>query len=127
MPTLTYPSGRKATKQDRTEALERLREWLKDGDTLWFILRHRLASGMRRVYDVKQLEVDTSPHSTMRVGDRNIVRVSTLSWNIASACDFSWNEAHGGIKINGCGFSGEQEIADTVGRALGIKLRYETL
>ena len=106
-----------------------LREWLKNGDTLWFILRHRASSGMMRVYDVKQLEIESHREETEQGLNvrRDSVRVSTLSWNIASACDMLWNENHGGIRINGCGFSGEQEIADTVGRALGIKLRYETL
>lgn len=113
------------TKTDRAEAVTRLQDWLKDGDTLWFILRHRATSGMQRVYDVKQIEMrpstDTETYSQLRPS------VSTLSWNIAMACNFGWNEARGGIKINGCGFSGEQEIADAVGRKLGLKLRYETL
>lgn len=126
MPTLTYPSGRKATAQDRADALERLREWLKDGDTLYFILRHRASSGMSRIYDVKQIMA-----AEWRVENEELVyfrpRVSHLTWNIALACDFAWNESHGGIRINGCGFSGEQEIADTLGRKLGITLRHETL
>lgn len=123
---MKYPSGKLVTKQDREDAVERLRGWLKDGDTLWFILRHRAASGMQRVYDVKQLEVTRSYAAEGQQG-KDVVRVSTLSWNIAMACNYAWNETHGGIKVNGCGFSGEQEIADAVGRLLGIKLRYETL
>ena len=131
---MKYPSGKTVTKQDRAEALERLREWLKDGDTLWFILRHRAASGMQRIYCVKQFEghldkqdrVQTEQGLNVRE-DYISIRASDLTWNIASACEFGWNESHGGIKINGCGFSGEQEITDTVGRKLGIRLRYETL
>jgi len=114
---MRYPSGKAVTKTDRIEARERLKEWLKDGDTLWFILRNRSTSGMRRVYDVKELNVTPSGG----------IAVSTLSWNICLACNFSFNENYGGVVINGCGFSGEQEIADTVGRLLGVKLRYETL
>lgn len=115
-------------KADKQAATERLREWLKDGDTLWFILRHRSASGMQRTYSVKQLEVDTSSGSSLRVGDRNVVRASDLSSNIAMACGFGFADgAHYGVKVNGCGFSGEQDIADSVGSLLGINLRYETL
>jgi hypothetical protein len=44
----------KAEKQLKAAAaVVRLREWLKEGDTLYFILRHRSASGMQRVYSVK--------------------------------------------------------------------------
>lgn len=121
---MKYPSGRVV---DREDAKERLREWLKDGDTLWFILRHRSASGMRRVYDVKELTIESSLPAEGETHGKWSVRCSTLSWNIAMACDLGWNEAHGGIKINGCGFSGELDITDTVSRLLGIKLRYKTL
>lgn len=118
---MKYPSGKTVTKQDRIEAVARLKEWLKDGDTLWFILRHRAKSGMQRVYDVKQIE---------RHKDQSRPAVSTLSWNIALACNYSWSGTHGGVKVNGCGFSGEQDIADAVAHAIGLKsgqLRYETL
>lgn len=118
---MKYPSGKTVTKQDRIEAVARLKEWLKDGDTLWFILRHRAKSGMQRVYDVKQIkhyEYMTRPG------------VSTLSWNIALACNYSWDETHDGVNVNGCGFSGEQAITDSVAHAIGLKsgqLRYEAL
>jgi len=132
------------TKQDRTAATERLREWLKDGDTLWFILRHRSASGLQRVYSVKQLTTDIGSrdcayceggklfgdclkcHGTKSEPVYNTC-TSDLSSNIALACNFGFHSDHYGVKVNGCGFSGEHEIADTVGRLLGIKLRYETL
>lgn len=122
---MKYPSGKTVTKADREGAKERLSEWLQNGDTLWFILRHRSASGMQRVYDVKQFERPTA----VSEDNPNVLRlsVSTLSWNIAMACNLGWNELRGGIRINGCGFSGEQEITDTVSQILGIKLRYETL
>lgn len=45
---MKYPSGNTVTKTDRAEAAVRLKEWIKDGDTLWFILRHRSASGAGR-------------------------------------------------------------------------------
>lgn len=104
------------SKPDILAATERLREWLKDGDTLYFILRHRSASasGLQRIYSVKQFKL-------------NGLGVSDLSSNIAQSCGYAWSESHWGLKVNGCGFSGEQDIMDTVGRLLGIELRYETL
>ncbi len=103
-------------KADVKAAQDRLREWLKDGDTLWFIMRHRSASGMMRTYSVKQLECSDAK-----------VSASDLTSNIAQACGYGWSESYWGLKIQGCGFSAEQDISDTVGRLLGIKLRYETL
>lgn len=125
---MKYPSGKVVTKSDRTEATARLKKWLKkDGDTLWFILRNRSTSGMMRVYDVKELTIESSDPAEGETHGKWSVRCSTLSWNIAVACNYGWSETHGGVKIPGCGFSGEQEITDTVSRLLGIKLRYETL
>ena len=38
----------KHTKQDQADARERLLGWVKSGDTVYTILRHRAASGMSR-------------------------------------------------------------------------------
>lgn len=112
--------ARTFTKEDKAAAIERLKEWLKDGDKLYFILRHRSESGMSRIYSVK--------HFTPKaVVDQADMGVADLSSNIAMACEYAWVEPHWGVKVNGCGFSGEQDIADSVGRLLGMKLRYETL
>ena len=39
---------RHGTKQDQADARERLLGWVKSGDTVYTILRHRAASGMSR-------------------------------------------------------------------------------
>lgn len=39
---------KQAEEQERQEDLAKLREWLKPGDTLYTIVRHRAASGMSR-------------------------------------------------------------------------------
>lgn len=38
----------KARKQEQTEAIAKLREWLKPGDTVYTILEHVSSSGMSR-------------------------------------------------------------------------------
>jgi hypothetical protein len=38
----------KAQRAERTEAIERLREWVKPGDTVYTVLRHISRSGMQR-------------------------------------------------------------------------------
>ena len=116
------------TKQDKAAAIARLKEWLKDGDTLWFILRHRSASGMQRVYSVKQLEVEMTGVFASGPKATGKVNASDLSSNIGMACGYAWHKDWYGIKVNGCGFSGEQDIADAVAHVCGFEhLWYETL
>ena len=39
-------------KAEQEEAIARLRNWIRPGDTLYTVLRHRAASGMSRSIDV---------------------------------------------------------------------------
>jgi hypothetical protein len=48
----------KYSKSEVEESLARLREWLKPGDTVYTILRHRSASGMSREIGVTLLSND---------------------------------------------------------------------
>ena len=66
----------KAKQAERAEALERLREWVKPGDTLFTILRHVSRSGTQRTIDVVMISDD-------KLG--NGPEVSALGWNIAKA------------------------------------------
>ena len=111
----------KVTTKMKAECKARLAEWLKDGDTLWFIFAGRSASGMQRRYKIKELIPDATLASKIATGD--------LTFNVAAACGYGYTEKHGDneLTINGCGFSAEQDIADSVSRLLGVKLRYERL
>ena len=48
----------KAQQAEQTEALKRLRAWIKPGDTIHCVLRHVSRSGMLRVIDLLKVEDD---------------------------------------------------------------------
>ena len=72
----------------RDEAIARLRETLKPGDTVFTVLRSVSRSGMSRNIDLYKLEG----------GDR-----IWLSHLAARACDWSFNEKHECVRVGGCG------------------------
>ena len=49
----------KAQQAERDEAREKLRKWLKPGDTVYTVLRHVSRSGMMRTIQVIHLEGHT--------------------------------------------------------------------
>lgn len=73
----------KYSKQDREEALTRLREWIKPGDTVHTLLRHVSRSGMQREIGVVLLKdgIDLHPNHAVacvlgkRLGKRDGVIV----------------------------------------------------
>jgi hypothetical protein len=79
-------------KTEQQEAIKRLRSWIKPGDTLFTILRHRAASGMFRVIDVVSIH-----------GSRKKPRVSALGYNIALALGSGFDRKREGIRVSGCG------------------------
>lgn len=79
-------------KTEQQEAIERLRSWIKPGDTLFTILRHRSASGMSRVIDVVAVR-----------GTRKKPDVSAYGYNIALALGWGFDRKREGIRVGGCG------------------------
>jgi hypothetical protein len=86
-----------AKERDRDEAREKLREWIKPGDTVYCVLRHRSASGMSRVIDFKT--VDCSDQGAKRFPDR----VGHVGWLTAKATGYSYDQKREGVKVGGCG------------------------
>lgn len=78
----------KASKSEREEALARLREMVKPGDTLHTVLRHVSRSGMSRGIDVYKIE-----------GGEPI----WLSRLAAKAAGFTFDEKRECLKVGGCG------------------------
>ena len=78
---------KQAAINERTEALDRLREWIKPGDTVYCILRHRSSSGMSRRISF----------AISRCGE-----ISQVDWLIARALDYRIHQ-DGGLKVSGCG------------------------
>jgi len=78
----------KYSKREQQEAKNRLAQWVKPGDTIYTILRHRSASGMSRVVDLKKIEGS---------------EVSSLAYNVAIALGWSYDRDREGLKVGGCG------------------------
>lgn len=76
------------SKQDQRDAVARLREWVKPGDTVYCILRHVSSSGMSRVIDLKIIHDGAPLH---------------IGYNVAKALGMSWDDRRNGIKVGGCG------------------------
>lgn len=80
-------SAKKRTEQQ--EAIERLREWLKPGDTVYTIIRHVSRSGMQREISLKLLRRDGEvPYH--------------LDGNVALALGDRIGK-HDGVIVGGCG------------------------
>lgn len=81
---------------ERAEAIARLREWIKPGDVVYTILRHRSRSGMSRTIDV--LGIDPSEK-----GAGGSPRVFAFGWNVAKALGWTFDREREGVKVSGCG------------------------
>jgi hypothetical protein len=83
----------KQAERERAEAIERLRGWVKPGDTIYTILRHRAPSGMSRVIDLVTL--DYTPDWGCRV--------VPLGWFAAKALGDRYDGDREGIRVGGAG------------------------
>lgn len=116
----------KQSKAERREqAIGTLRSVLKQGDTVYTILRHVSRSGMQRRLDVYALDTDSEGKPWMRY----------LSGLVSHATGLKFTAKGGaredcGIVIGGCGFSASGEIREAIERAIGLpvgSLRREEL
>jgi hypothetical protein len=80
--------ARKVSKADKLEALAQLRKMCPPGTTIRTIMRHVSRSGMYRVIDCYVIKGG----ETLRI-----------SWSVAAACGFRYDDKHEGIGVGGCG------------------------
>jgi hypothetical protein len=83
----------KATKQEQQDAIERLKSWLKPGDTVYCSIGHVARSGMSRTIKFFFFTVD----------EENAVRVINLTYNMSRALGDSMDRDEGTLKVSGCG------------------------
>lgn len=76
------------SKSEQKECVERLREWLRPGDTVCTILRHVSRSRMQRVISPVVLHDGQAQH---------------LCYSVARALDLAEDEERDGVKVRGCG------------------------
>lgn len=93
----------KAQHTEQAEALERIRECVKPGDTLYCVLRHVSKSGMSRVIDLKKIDGE---------------QVLSLGWNVAKALGYKYDRDREGVKVSGCGMDMGFALVYALGRTL---------
>lgn len=103
---MTTAAALKRTEQ--AEALARLRDWLKPGDTVYTILRHRSASGMSRSISCVGIGPDTD-------GER---RIFDYDYNVARALGYSIDRDRAGVKVSGAGMDMGFHIVYNLSRIL---------
>ena len=89
------------TTTARDEAIERLRQWLKPGDTVWTILRHCSRGHTRRTIDL--IHLTTKYPANVQCASAGEVQVLALSWNAADILGLKHDRDREGLIINGCG------------------------
>lgn len=92
----------KSERAERDEALAKLREWIKPGDTVQTILRHVSRSGMQREISVV----------INRDGE-----VFNADYFVGAALGMRWGK-HGGLVTQGCGIDMGFHIVHNLGYAL---------
>lgn len=80
--------SKKEKEAERENAIARLREMVKPGDTVYTVLRHVSRSGMQRSISVVIVQ-DGVPHD--------------MSWAVARVLEWRFDRDRDGIKVNGCG------------------------
>ena len=76
----------KAEKREKWEAIEKLREWIKPGDTVYTILRHVSRSGMQREIGIVLLKDGTDLHPNYLVAKALGERVGKFDSVIVGGC-----------------------------------------
>lgn len=108
------PSSTKAYLQ--AEAVLRLKDWIKPGDTLHTQIKTVSRSGMSRVIQVIKIGCNKGEPS-----------LSYLGYNIALVLDWKYDREREGVKVGGCGMDMGFHMVHTLGYALyGAKAQFGT-
>jgi len=97
------------TTQERQEAKDRLKEWIKDGDTVYTVLRHKAQSGMTRIIDLVKFHPDDYP--------------LYMSFNASKVLGWSFDKKYEGVRVKGCGMDMGYHLVSELGHCLGINLK----
>src|SRR5690606_25206898 len=77
------------SKKEQQLAIERLRKWIRPGDTIYCILRHVSRSGMMRVIDL------------VKVGEDG--EILNIGYNAALALGWPYDRRREGVRVSGTG------------------------
>lgn len=91
---------RDAKKQSVTEAIDRLRKWIKPGDTVYTQLKHVSRSGMMRVIQVVKIQCPDKYRMDEGFEEPDILY---LGYNVAQAIEMKYDREREGVRIGGRG------------------------
>lgn len=74
--------------KDKAETIENLRSWFPAGSTVYLVLRHKSASGMRRVIGCIAIADGLTRHPNYAIG---------------LATGYRYDDKRAGVVLNGCG------------------------
>ena len=100
----------KYSKSEKQEALEKLKSWIKKGDTLHTTVRHVSRSGMMRHISVKHLKATDNSERP--------VNISNYDYHIARVLDLPEAPNYQGVKVGGCGMDMGFHLVYSLSRAL---------
>ena len=106
--------SKSATKTEKTEALERLRQWYPKGSTVYTILRSVSRSGMSREIGILALGLD----SDHKIAPNDPPTIVDFHPNHAVATVLGLRLGRDCVKMSGCGMDQGFAIAYELGRAL---------
>jgi hypothetical protein len=100
--------SKKVSKQERDEAIARLKTWLKPGDTIFTCIRSVSRSGMYRTMAVYHFattmqDVCWGSSSDRKHKCRREVQVECLTYNVALACGYRFDRQREALGVGGCG------------------------
>lgn len=94
---------KKEKDTERDEAITRLRNLVKEGDTIYTVLKHVSSTGMSRAIDVYKIEKNEP---------------IWLSRLVSTACGFRFSDRYEAVSVGGCGMDMGFHLAYTLGRVL---------
>lgn len=93
----------KKQQQEKQEAIDRLREWMKPGDTVYTTLKHVSRSGMMRVIDMHIIR-DNKP--------------VWIAYLVSKAMGIRLDEKKDALRVRGCGMDMGFHLVHYLGYAL---------
>jgi len=92
-----------STTGQRAEAIERMRKWLRPGDTIYCVLRHVSKSGLTRVIDL------------LTIQDGDIIRIG---YDAAIALGWPYDYRRGGVRVAGTGMDAGFHLVYSLGHTI---------
>ena len=112
MPNVKAERKMSAKDQEKREAIETLRKWLKPGTKVYTILRHVSSSGMSRSISLVVPVREKGRDGKMRTD------MIHLDGNAARALGYTFDRKNGGIKMSGAGMDMGFHLVYNLGRTL---------